>query len=46
MVSTGKEGVIYNGLSDWLYEGKTRRGGRKGGPLVTAAGLWSGVGVL
>lgn len=21
MVSTGKEGVIYNGLSDWLYEG-------------------------
>lgn len=23
MVSTGKEGVVYNGLSDWLYEGKT-----------------------
>lgn len=22
MVSTGKEGVIYNGLSDWLYEGE------------------------
>jgi hypothetical protein len=22
LVSTGKEGVIFNGLSDWLYEGK------------------------
>lgn len=22
VVSTGKEGVIYNGLSDWLYEGE------------------------
>jgi len=21
LVSTGKEGVIFNGLSDWLYEG-------------------------
>ena len=28
MVSTGKEGVIYNGLSDWLYEG-TRGAGRR-----------------
>ena len=28
MVSTGKEGVIYNGLSDWLYEG-TRGVGRR-----------------
>lgn len=26
MVSTGKEGVIYNGLSDWLYEGEWRPG--------------------
>lgn len=22
LVSTGKEGSIFNGLSDWLYEGK------------------------
>lgn len=22
LVSSGKEGVIFNGLSDWLYEGK------------------------
>lgn len=21
LVSTGREGVIFNGLSDWLYEG-------------------------
>lgn len=24
VVSTGKEGVIFNGLSDWLYEGRTQ----------------------
>lgn len=35
MVSTGKEGVIYNGLSDWLYEGEPRGLGRGGG------GLWA-----
>lgn len=23
LVSTGKEGVVFNGLADWLYEGKT-----------------------
>ena len=23
LVSTGKEGVVFNGLPDWLYEGKT-----------------------
>lgn len=22
LVSTGKEGVVFNGLTDWLYEGK------------------------
>lgn len=36
MVSTGKEGVIYNGLSDWLYEGEPRGLGRGGG-----RGLWA-----
>lgn len=35
MVSTGKEGVIYNGLSDWLYEGT--RGGGGTVPAVEAA---------
>lgn len=29
VVSTGKEGVIFNGLSDWLYEGRTRRLGQQ-----------------
>lgn len=24
VVSSGKEGVIFNGLSDWLYEGRTQ----------------------
>lgn len=28
VVSTGKEGVIFNGLSDWLYEGRTRHLGQ------------------
>lgn len=23
LVSTGQEGVVFNGLADWLYEGKT-----------------------
>lgn len=23
LVSTGKEGVVFNGLADWLYEGTT-----------------------
>lgn len=22
LVSTGREGVVFNGLADWLYEGK------------------------
>lgn len=34
VVSTGKEGVVYNGLSDWLYEGKGA--GSAGG----GRGLW------
>lgn len=25
LVSTGKEGTIFNGLSDWLYEGNGER---------------------
>lgn len=23
LVSTGQDGVVFNGLADWLYEGKT-----------------------
>lgn len=26
LVSTGKEGSIFNGLSDWLYEGESPEG--------------------
>lgn len=37
MVSTGKEGVIYNGLSDWLYEGEGA-GGKEQGLLCS---LWA-----
>lgn len=29
VVSTGKEGVIFNGLSDWLYEGRIRHLGQQ-----------------
>lgn len=29
VVSTGKEGVIFNGLSDWLYEGRTQHLGQQ-----------------
>lgn len=38
MVSTGKEGVIYNGLSDWLYEGKARGVEERGVGTGAAAG--------
>ena len=37
MVSTGKEGVIYNGLSDWLYEGTRGAGRRPVGAAATAS---------
>ena len=44
MVSTGKEGVIYNGLSDWLYEGTRDVGGLV--PVVAAAAASLGLAVV
>lgn len=40
MVSTGKEGVIYNGLSDWLYEGEPRAGPDGAGGLLPDQQCW------
>lgn len=39
VVSTGKEDVIYNGLSDWLYEGE-RQAAEERGPVVAGA-VWA-----
>lgn len=44
MVSTGKEGVIYNGLSDWLYEGESHRVGQTWGSGVPLLLCWWGGG--